>query len=136
MGDIAELSMPSAQQLEQLSIANLLTERILIIGRSLLGSNRALDVVTYRLPNSEQSADYVAELIEHTGPSQASTILRARNDLRTKALFMLLDRAERELNITMSQACSVAGVQVINTRRLGGHRCTGCNGPCSGGPAA
>ncbi|KKY14694.1 hypothetical protein UCDDS831_g08093 [Diplodia seriata] len=138
MGDVAELSESTAKQLEELSTAQLLTERILsnfsptssdepvadltpslAIGRSLLGSNRYLDVVTYRLPNHEQPNDYMAELIEHTGPREAITVLRTHYDKRSGALWLLLDRAERELNITMTLAHTENGVNVINTRRLG-----------------
>ncbi|KAL1639499.1 hypothetical protein SLS58_007931 [Diplodia intermedia] len=119
MGDVAELSESTAKQLEELSTAQLLTERILTVGRSLLGSNHYLDVVTYRLPNHEQPNDYMAELIEHTGPREAVTVLRTRYNKRSGALWLLLDRAERELNITMTLAHTENGVHVINTRRLG-----------------
>lgn len=98
-----------------------------------MGSNRFIDVVTYRLPNA-QDPDYVAELLEHTGPNEARAIVHGRGGGRNNALFMLLDKAERELNITMSTMTKTDnGITIVNTRRMAGvHRCNGCNGTCAG----
>ncbi|KAF4304946.1 hypothetical protein GTA08_BOTSDO06858 [Botryosphaeria dothidea] len=113
--DVPELHLPSSEQFQQLRTAEMLIERILAAGRSLLGSNRFIDVVTYRLPNS-QDPDYVAELLEHTGPNEARAIIHGR--------------AERELNVTMSTMTKTDnGITTVNTRRMAGvHRCNGCNG--------
>ncbi|EOD50121.1 hypothetical protein UCRNP2_3114 [Neofusicoccum parvum UCRNP2] len=116
--DVAELSMPTSEQLEQLRIAQLLIERILAIARSLLGSNRFVDVVTYRVGTS-QDPDYIAELIEHTGPRDAVTVILGRGGSRNVALWLLLDRTERELNRTMVGRSSQHGAGHINTRRMG-----------------
>lgn len=89
-----------------------------------------MDVVTYRI-SASQDPDYVAELIEHTGPQDARAVFHARGGSRNIALFLLLDIAERQLQNTMT---AQSGPH-INTRRLGGHRCSGCNGSC-GGPTA
>lgn len=154
--DVPELHLSSNEQFQQLRTAEILIERILgqcppsashaliehftltsptAVGRSLLGSNRFLDVITYRLPNA-QEPDYVAELLEHAGPVEARVILHGRGGGRNKALFLLLDKAERELNITMSTMTATKnGVTTVNTRRMGIHRCTGCSGTCGGSTA-